>query len=150
MKRIFIDRDKCQACMTCMIVCSGVQPRDIVGDGDEAIWFLYGIESRNYITYANGYSTPIICRHCDDPECVATCMSGALQKNRKTGHVYYDKKRCGKCFMCIMCCPYGVTKPEFESKSEVIRCNFCNGIAETPRCAASCPMEAIAVKDVEQ
>ena len=38
-----------------------------------------------------GY-TPIFCRHCDQPECVMSCMSGALSKDPETGHVQYDEK----------------------------------------------------------
>ena len=108
-----------------------------------------GIESRNYNTLAGNYSTPIICRHCDVPECVATCMSGALQKHPKSNHVIYDKAQCGQCFMCVMSCPYGLPRPDIESRTEVIRCHFCIGIAEGPSCAASCPVGTLSVVEVE-
>jgi carbon-monoxide dehydrogenase iron sulfur subunit len=78
LKRIYIEREKCLGCLTCVYICMNVHRKDR-GDLD-TLPFFTDIESRGYISYSDGYSTPIYCRHCDDPECVATCMSGALQK----------------------------------------------------------------------
>ena len=54
-----------------------------------------------------------------------SCMSGALTKDPETGHVQYDEKKCGSCFMCVMNCPYGVLKPDESTRSKVIKCDFC-------------------------
>jgi carbon-monoxide dehydrogenase iron sulfur subunit len=147
LKRIFIEREKCEACFTCMVVCLNVHRKE-PGNIDDLPLFS-DIESRNYTTYAGGYSTSVICRHCDDPECVATCMSGALQKNPKSKLVSYNKERCGKCFMCVMCCPYGLPRPDNATRSEVIRCNFCKGIAGGPSCVAFCPTNTITIMEVD-
>ena len=79
MKRIKINRDKCVGCLTCTTAC-------IVSHDSE------DTRSRIAIT-SEGKYTPIFCRHCDRPECVYTCMSGAMKKDKETGFVTYDKSR---------------------------------------------------------
>ena len=70
MKRIKIDRSKCVGCLTCTTAC-------IVSHSSE--------DTRSRITIdSNGKYAPIFCRHCDEPECVITCMSGAMSKDEKT------------------------------------------------------------------
>ena len=88
------------------------------------------------------------CPHCAQPECVISCMSGALSKDPETGHVQYDEKKCGSCFMCVMNCPYGVLKPDDSTRSKVIKCDFCIGKGEDPSCVKACPKQAIWVEEV--
>ena len=149
MKRIFIEREKCMACWTCRVVCINVHRREPGNFDDIPLFVFAGTESRNYVANTGKGFTPILCRHCDEPECLAACMSGALHKNPTSGHMAYDKERCGQCFMCVMSCPYGVPKPDSASRSEVIRCNFCKGYADGPSCAAACPTETLTVREVD-
>ena len=142
MERINIEREKCAACLTCVVTCTDVHSQDA---GASSISY----NSRGYITTgADSVCTPVYCRCCNEPECVATCMSGALYKNPTNGHVMYDKERCGKCYMCVMSCPYGLPRLSNTPKPEIVRCNFCIGIADSPSCAAVCPTGAISVKEV--
>jgi len=75
-------------------------------------------------------------------------MSGALKKDPATGHVQYDEKRCGTCFMCVMSCPYGNIKPDSAARTRILKCDFCKGDNEEPNCVKSCPKEAIHVEEV--
>ena len=77
-----------------------------------------------------------------------SCMSGALTKDPETGHVQYDEKKCGSCFMCVMNCPYGVLKPDDSTRSKVIKCDFCIDKGEDPSCVKACPKQAIWVEEV--
>ena len=106
-------------------------------------------ESRNFI-YQTGDGTykPIFCRHCDEPECVMSCMSGSMKKDPQSGLVTYDEKRCGSCFMCVMNCPFGVLKPGRVSRTKVIKCDFCEQDGGEPNCVKSCPKGAIHVEEV--
>jgi len=74
-------------------------------------------------------------------------MSGALVKNPITGLVDYDAGKCAACFMCVMNCPYGVIKPD-DTKTKVIRCDFCAQNGGEPSCVKVCRSEAIYVKEV--
>ncbi|ATD55137.1 4Fe-4S dicluster domain-containing protein [Clostridium chauvoei] len=137
MKRIKIDRKKCVGCLTCTTAC-------IVSHEST--------ETRSRITIdSNSKYSPIFCRHCDKPECVYTCMTGAMSKDRETGLVNYDKNKCASCYMCIMACPYGVLKADREKHKEIMKCDMCmNTKEETPQCVEKCPMSAITLEEVEE
>ena len=136
MQRIKIDRTKCVGCLTCTTAC-------MVSHNSE------DTRTRIVIDDQNKYA-PIFCRHCDLPECVYTCMSGAMTKNPKTGLVDYDKDRCAHCYMCIMACPYGVLKMDSRTQSEVMKCNACQHLeSKTPQCVLRCPMGAITLVEVD-
>ena len=98
MYRIKIDRSRCIGCLTCVTAC-------VVSHETESG------DARNRVTIdSETKPAPIFCRHCERPECVFTCMTGAMKKNPVTGYVEYDKEQCASCYMCIMSCPYGVLK----------------------------------------
>ena len=106
-------------------------------------------EGRNFIhRQPDGTYRPVFCRHCDEPECVNSCMSGALSKNPETGIVEYDERRCAGCFMCVMNCPFGVLKPDSATKSRIIKCDFCKDSGSEPSCVKACPKKAIWVEEV--
>lgn len=135
MKRIKIDRSKCVGCLTCTTAC-------IVSHNSE--------ESRSRITIdSNGIYAPIFCRHCDKPECVYTCMTGAMSKDNEAGLVKYDKDKCASCYMCIMACPYGVLKAESTLHKEIMKCDGCKSTEKcTPQCVEKCLMRAITLEEV--
>lgn len=148
MKRIFIDKDKCMGCLSCTIACIRSHSQD-----DS----IYGVnlqdpasEARNHIelTYKSEY-VPIFCRHCTEPECVNTCITGALSKDSETGYVIYDKSVCASCLMCVMSCPYGVLKPAKKGKKEILKCDMCTERGE-PYCVNNCPMDALELKEVKK
>lgn len=148
MKRIMIDKELCSSCLNCYIACAAEHngsSKSMLNVDLENI----KSEGRNHITLDSaGKPVPIFCRHCDEPECVNTCMSGAMTKNKGTGIVSYDKEKCASCFMCVMSCPFGVLKPDTETKKTVVKCDLCNG-RETPRCVENCPTGAIYIQEVD-
>lgn len=135
MNRINIDRSKCISCLTCVSACRFSH--------DE-------IDSRNRVVMSDeGVNSPIFCRHCDQPECVFTCMTGAMYKDPETGYVQYDKEHCASCYMCIMACPYGVLKADSIKAKEIKKCDMCvNHESCTPQCVDNCPMGAIFLTEV--
>ena len=136
MKRIEIDRSKCISCLTCVTACS------LANGGEE--------ERNRVVISSDGVSSPIFCRHCDLPECTYTCMTGSMDKDRETGYVFYDKKRCASCYMCIMACPYGVLKADSETEKVILKCDMCiDHPAGMAQCVVKCPMSAITLKEVE-
>ena len=135
MERINIKRDKCVGCLTCTTAC-------IVSHNC--------IDSRSRITIdSSGKYAPIFCRHCDKPECVYTCMSGAMTKDKETGLVLYNKDRCANCYMCVMACPYGVLKPDSVTNKQIMKCDHCIDIGR-PQCVARCPMGALTLEEVDK
>ena len=98
MRRIMIDASKCDGCKNCTIACMQAH-RETPGTVYDLDLTDIRNESRNHIEkLPDGTYRPIFCRHCDQPECVMSCMSGALTKDPKTGIVSYDETKCGSCF----------------------------------------------------
>lgn len=142
--RIMIDKALCQGCLNCTLACMAEHSKD-----KESIYDLdlgnVENESRNHIELdCYGNPTPIFCRHCDNPECVSACMSGAMTKDPKTGVVSYDKDQCASCFMCVMSCPFGVLKADEKNKKVILKCDLCIERGN-PRCVENCPSGAISM-----
>ena len=148
MKRIFIEPAKCDGCKNCTLACMESHRED----GGRGLYTLDltdpANQSRNRILSAGkGGYLPIFCRHCDDPDCAGTCMSGALVKNQTTGLVDYDAEKCAACYMCVMACRYGVPAVSPDRK-RMIKCDFCQHLEEGPACVRACPKKAIEVREV--
>jgi len=148
MKRIFIDPAKCDGCKNCTLACMESHRED----GGRGLYTLDltdpANQSRNRIlSDGKGGYLPIFCRHCDVPDCAATCMSGALEKNMENGLVEYNADKCAACYMCVMNCRYGIPAITPDRK-RVIKCDFCQHLEEGPACVRACPKKAIEVREV--
>lgn len=148
MKRIRIDKSLCQGCMNCVLAC--------MCEHNDKASSIYDLnledvknEGRNHISLDDKkMPTPLFCRHCEEPECVLACMSGAMSKNLETGIVSYDKNKCASCLMCIMSCHFGILKVDNKEKKSIIKCDMCPN-REVPRCVENCPTGAIFVEGGE-
>lgn len=148
MKRIFIDKSKCQGCLGCGVACmsehnpagKSVYQLNLSGTDNAML--------NNILADAQGKPVPVFCRHCDDPDCVRACMSGAMTKDPETGAVLYDADRCASCYMCLMSCRFGVLKVDIATKTIIQKCDYC-GDRESPRCVEECPSGALEYKEVE-
>jgi formate dehydrogenase iron-sulfur subunit len=86
------------------------------------------------------------CMHCLHPACVSACPVSALQK-MADGPVTYDPKRCIGCRYCMVACPFGVPRFEWDEVIPVVaKCTFCNdrlAAGDGPNCAEACPTGAL-------
>jgi formate dehydrogenase iron-sulfur subunit len=86
------------------------------------------------------------CMHCQHPACVSACPVSALHQT-EYGAVVYEPDRCIGCRYCMVACPFGIPKFEWEKSLPYIRkCDFCVDRLEAgmePACAAACPAGAI-------
>lgn len=153
MKKIMIEADKCDGCLNCSFACMSAHRETEDEVRDDSFYTLNLLDkanqSRNHIdSDGKGGYIPLFCRHCDEPKCVEACMSGALTKNVESGFVEYNQDRCGKCFMCVMSCPFGMASPDRVTNTKVVKCDFCKDKEHKPSCVASCPKKAITVEEV--
>jgi formate dehydrogenase iron-sulfur subunit len=85
------------------------------------------------------------CRHCLEPACVSVCLVGAMQKTPE-GPVVYDTERCIGCRYCMMACPYGIPRYDWQATVPYVRkCDMCAeriGNGEQPACVEACPEKA--------
>jgi formate dehydrogenase iron-sulfur subunit len=94
-----------------------------------------------------------MCMHCLEPTCVSVCPVGALQKTAE-GPVIYQADRCMGCRYCMLACPFGVPKYEWDELLPVVRkCDMCaDRLADgnPPACVAVCPTGATIVGDRDE
>lgn len=87
------------------------------------------------------------CRHCLEPACVSACPVGALEKTA-SGAVVYDESLCLGCRYCMMACPFGIPRYEWDSLTPRVRkCVLCHdhlqsGALDRPACVSACPADA--------
>lgn len=158
MRRIIINKELCTGCKSCMVACmtrscTEKHKFDSFIDVNKDKYFINlqstDTECRNHVEKdITGHPVPLTCRHCDEPECVYTCMSGAMTKDPETGIVSYNKEKCGSCYMCVMNCPYGILKPDDRTKKEIIKCDLCKD-EEIPLCVYNCPSGALQLQKEE-
>ncbi|MDU2196871.1 MAG: 4Fe-4S dicluster domain-containing protein [Peptostreptococcaceae bacterium] len=141
MHRILINKELCMGCKSCVLAC-------MLKHSKAKNMYLLDLESIDAESMGHieldkdNNPVPILCRHCEEPECVLTCMSGAMTKDRETGVVLYDNQKCGSCYMCVMSCPYGILKVDDRTKQNILKCDLCKD-EECPKCVANCPTGAI-------
>lgn len=93
---------------------------------------------------------PKNCMHCEFPDCVTVCPTGASYKRAEDGIVLVDHDKCIGCKLCSWACPYGAR--EFDEVEGVMKkCTLCidkiynTNLAEAdrvPACVATCPSKA--------
>jgi Fe-S-cluster-containing dehydrogenase component len=96
---------------------------------------------------ANGYAfMKTSCMHCADPSCVSACPVSAMQKHPVTGVVSYNADACVGCRYCVVACPFGIPKFQYDTPTGRIgKCELCRhrtADGQYPACAEVCPTGA--------
>ena len=141
MKRVFVNEEWCLGCHLCEYNCaytnSGIKNMVKALRG-KPIFPRIRVEETDKITYA------VSCRHCTDPLCVKSCISGAL--HFENGTVCIDHDKCVGCLTCILVCPYGAVS--VGENGVVQKCELCiNNRSGTPACVTGCPNRAIVYEE---
>lgn len=86
------------------------------------------------------------CLHCLVPACASACPVRALDKS-PDGPVTYDPSVCIGCRYCMVACPFGVPKYQYDKAVPYVRkCTFCaerQADGKLPACVEACPMGAL-------
>ena len=142
-----IDLDSCIGCHSCAVVC---KQENNVGLGTFYNKVLTVGPSGTYPDLEM-YYLPVQCQHCENPECVKVCPTGASHK-LEDGTVQIDKSKCIGCQFCVMSCPYGVRYLN-EEEGVVEKCTLCQqrtAQGELPQCVSQCCGMARWYGDAEQ
>ncbi len=147
---ILNDVTRCIGCEECVAACKKVNglpaedPPPRVGASEDR---LSATRWTSIVRRPEGANVRKQCRHCADPACVSVCPVGALKKEAE-GPVTYDKSVCMGCRYCMMACPFGIPRYEWESINPSIRkCVMCHeaiasGKIKEPACVTACPKKA--------
>jgi len=151
---ILTDTTKCIGCRECVVACKKVNhlqnyiPRR--WDLDD------GLSARNWTSLIGEPTDKYVrkqCRHCLEPACVASCPVGALHKT-EIGAVTYDSSKCLGCRYCMMACPFGIPRYDWDRIVPYIRkCILCYDRIKSggqPACTESCPTKATIFGDRDE
>lgn len=143
---ILTDTTKCIGCRECVIACK--KENHLPPDFPRRWSLEDGLSARNWtsvIDRPGGKYVRKQCRHCLEPACVSACPVGALQK-ADVGAVIYDGNKCMGCRYCMMSCPFGIPRYDWDQPVPYIRkCILCYSrivAGRQPACVEACPTKA--------
>jgi formate dehydrogenase iron-sulfur subunit len=160
-KGVLVDLTRCIGCGWCQEACK--EQNELVPEGLDS----WDAEQGSMVLSADTWTVVTLkeverddqlqrvfvkrqCMHCVHPACVSACPVSALEK-LESGAVVYHAERCIGCRYCMIACPFGVPKFEWDEPiPQVRKCTFCierqvEGL--DPACVASCPTEALLFGD---
>ena len=152
---VLVDLTRCIGCRACENACrvrAGFGPLPTAAIGYGAGEGRLSFRTRTFIDFRDDNLKPKLpvkrqCMHCLDPACVSVCPVAALEKTA-AGPVVYHENVCIGCRYCILACPFGVPKYEWDNAlmPRVGKCDFCadrQAKGQSPACVATCPTGAL-------
>jgi len=160
---LVIDLDICVGCHACAVACKewndggqfGPLPdENAYGREPLGVWFnrvhSYEIEPAETAGPAMTVHFPRSCLHCETPDCVTVCPTGASYKRAEDGIVLVDADKCIGCQLCAWACPYGAREYS-EARGTMQKCTLCvdriynetlSEYDRQPACVMACPTRA--------
>lgn len=153
---ILVDITKCTGCEKCVHAC--VESHDLDtsdADADRATT-RDGLSARRWSTLVPVEQERFArksCMHCVDPNCVAACLVGGIEKTPE-GPVIYDPDKCIGCRYCMLACPFHIPRYEWDSAYPFMRkCDLCFDRVQAnrlPACVEACPEKALTFGNREE
>ncbi|MCK4908265.1 MAG: 4Fe-4S dicluster domain-containing protein [Planctomycetes bacterium] len=113
-----IDQSKCLGCKSCVVACNIENSIETNNNWTE----VFDMVSGQFPNYHREF-VPRPCNHCSKPPCVDICPTKASQKDKLTGTVQIDQKRCTGCRYCMSACPYKVRVFNWKKPGKVLNEN---------------------------
>lgn len=122
--------------------CYEIAPSPLVGEG--------GAQHRERGNAPMTVHFPRSCLHCETPDCVTVCPTGASYKRAEDGIVLVDEDKCIGCKLCSWACPYGAREYS-EQRGVMQKCTLCvdriynesfDEYDRQPACVMACPTRA--------
>lgn len=131
-------QDRCIDCERCMDAC--VMTNEVPDYGYRTMIL------KKHTPNAIGQQTefiPVLCNQCNNPPCVRACPTKATYKDKTTGIVMMEYKKCIGCKTCALACPYNARYFN-EERHAIDKCNFCYDTRlskgeKLTACAFACP-----------
>jgi Fe-S-cluster-containing dehydrogenase component len=150
---VLVDTTKCVGCRACEAACAEANGLPAPA-GEEGVMARRRATDQNTFTVVNRYSVrqqeerfvKTQCMHCVDAACASVCPARALEKT-PGGPVTYNGNRCLGCRYCMLSCPFGIPKFEYDDPTPYVRkCSFCaerQAQGLPPACTDVCPSGAL-------
>jgi formate dehydrogenase iron-sulfur subunit len=136
---LLYDSTRCIGCGACSAGCKEQNGLPLPIEDKTTAYTWTVVENRG------GANMRRLCMHCNTPTCASVCPVGAMKKT-PTGPVVYESGLCIGCRYCIMACPFGVPKYQWDRPVPIVgKCIMCAPrLAEgkATACATVCPTGA--------
>jgi formate dehydrogenase iron-sulfur subunit len=140
---ILVDVTRCTGCNQCVDACVNANQL-----GDSSFMIQQSPDALSARRWSSIVESPEggfvrkFCRHCLEPACVSACPVGAMYRTSE-GVVLYDSQKCMGCRYCMMACPFGIPRYEWDSPAPLVqKCTLCYSRLEQgqlPACVETCP-----------
>jgi Fe-S-cluster-containing dehydrogenase component len=131
----YIDPSRCIGCQACVHACAECGTHR----GISMIHLEYADRAESVQT------VPVVCMHCEDPACAASCPADAIKKTDDGVVQSALQSRCIGCSNCVLACPFGV--PQYVARiDQMMKCDLCydrTSAGKRPMCATVCPSGAL-------
>jgi formate dehydrogenase iron-sulfur subunit len=151
---ILTDVTKCIGCLECVAACK--RENKLEPDLPRLWQKSDGLSAENWTSIVRRQEKRYVrkqCRHCIEPACASACPVGALHKTEK-GAVVYDSGKCLGCRYCMMACPYGIPRYDWDQPVPYVRkCILCYSRlneGRQPACTEACPTGATVFGDRDE
>ena len=130
MNVVYVELDRCIACLSCERACM-FQQADRNRGWSPNIFVRVDMDRRRI--YAG------TCLQCETALCLEVCPVNAITRDPKTSAVIVDRELCLGCGMCVSACPFGYMHMD-DSLGKATKCDLCGG---TPKCVQMCMAGAL-------
>jgi formate dehydrogenase iron-sulfur subunit len=141
---LLIDITQCVGCGACRVACTEANKLPET-EGNELSDQRYTVVQERTLPNGEVRNVRRLCMHCLSPTCASVCPVGAFHRTAE-GPVLYEAGKCIGCRYCMMACPYGVPRYEWNSTNPRVRkCILCAPrIAQglPTACSEACPTGA--------
>ena len=143
MKKVYAIEEYCLACHLCELYCG------FSHSGENSIVKAFQkskLQPRIQVEEGGEVNFALNCRHCENPICVKSCITGALTRG-EDGVIRINSEKCVGCWTCVMSCPYGAVVRGHDEKKVALKCDLCTESGDTPACVQGCPNRALLFED---
>ena len=137
-KKIQVDARLCRDCQMCVLACS------LHHEGECNLGLARLVVSKDMARYEFNI---VICKHCDEPDCILACPSDAMVLDNRGVVIILDEE-CDRCGSCAASCPHDAIFYN-EAADRYLKCDLCARREEGPLCVELCPVEALTLVAAE-
>ena len=142
-KGLLLDTTRCIGCGACALACK--ERNGLPKTSDAVLEDKLSDKTFSTVNQVGNRYVRRMCMHCATPSCASVCPVAAFEKT-PAGPVIYHESKCMGCRYCMIACPFGIPRYEWEKKAPLVRkCDFCaDRLAKGLKtaCSTACPTGA--------